>query len=178
LALTTQPPRFDVPELFPWLAAAARWTVRLHPRASGRLPIDSSKVGGDVLWPADEPWPTCELPHVGYEPGRPRSSSEPSGDPYVSVMQLRRADIPELGFPAETDLFQLLWCPHDHEPIFAPVCRVAWRRAADVELPLSVFPRPTRALEDYLPRACSVQPERVIEYPSPFEMTDEQLAPI
>ncbi|HZU55096.1 MAG TPA: hypothetical protein VFA06_04455 [Actinocrinis sp.] len=51
-------------EEFPALADYARTAVRLHPRPGSPKPADSS-VGGPLLWPGDEPWPTCAEPHVG-----------------------------------------------------------------------------------------------------------------
>ncbi|MFI8190808.1 hypothetical protein ACIF8T_18670 [Streptomyces sp. NPDC085946] len=55
---TTPPRPLDVTALFPEVAALARTAVRLHPRAGAPTAADSS-VGGPLLWPADEPWPTC-----------------------------------------------------------------------------------------------------------------------
>lgn len=60
---TTPPRPFDVTEVFPQLAPLARTATRLHPRPGSPTPQDSS-VGGPLLWPADEPWPHCEEPHV------------------------------------------------------------------------------------------------------------------
>jgi len=177
---TTQPPRFSVRELAPELAASAKETVRLHPRRGAEPPADASKMGGTFVWPADEPWPTCDLPHPDWEFGASGMTqiTKPSGGPYVTVLQLRRDDVPELGFPTDTDLFQLLWCPNDHEPWFGPVCRVYWRRSAAVEPPYRTALQPSVVDEDYLPQPCSVDPERVTEYPSPYDLTDEALAPI
>ncbi|NUP21136.1 MAG: hypothetical protein HOZ81_34730 [Streptomyces sp.] len=55
---TTPPRPTDITAHFPELAALARDTIRLHPRAGAPAPTDSS-LGGPLLWPADEPWPTC-----------------------------------------------------------------------------------------------------------------------
>ncbi|WP_345585169.1 hypothetical protein [Streptomyces prasinosporus] len=64
-ATRTTPPRpLDVTALFPELAPLARTATRLHPRPGAPSPHDSS-VGGPLLWPADEPWPYCDGPHVG-----------------------------------------------------------------------------------------------------------------
>ncbi|KOV93409.1 hypothetical protein ADK65_32185 [Streptomyces sp. NRRL B-1140] len=63
MARTTPPRPVDVTVLFPELAPLARTTVRLHPRAGEPTTADSS-IGGPLLWPADEPWPTCPE-HVG-----------------------------------------------------------------------------------------------------------------
>ncbi|MGW1657056.1 hypothetical protein [Streptomyces atratus] len=57
--LRTTPPRpVDVTVHFPELAPLARNAVRLHPRAGVPATVDSS-IGGPLLWPAREPWPTC-----------------------------------------------------------------------------------------------------------------------
>ena len=56
---TTPPPAFDVRQVLPERAGQERTAVRLHPRYNPNLPVDASKIGGDILWPADEPWPTC-----------------------------------------------------------------------------------------------------------------------
>ncbi|MGA5449732.1 hypothetical protein ACPCVO_24090 [Streptomyces umbrinus] len=55
---TTPPRPLDATALFPELAPLARTAVRLHPRAGTPTAADSS-IGGPLLWPADEPWPTC-----------------------------------------------------------------------------------------------------------------------
>ncbi|MFD4402095.1 hypothetical protein ACFWPH_04955 [Nocardia sp. NPDC058499] len=60
---TTPPRPFDVTTVFPHLAPLARTATRLHPRPGVPSPQDSS-IGGPLLWPADEPWPHCDGPHV------------------------------------------------------------------------------------------------------------------
>ncbi|MFH9138797.1 hypothetical protein [Streptomyces sp. NPDC017524] len=58
------PPRpVDVAAVFPQLVPLARTATRLHPRPGGPTWNDSS-IGGPLLWPAEEPWPHCEGPHV------------------------------------------------------------------------------------------------------------------
>nr|CAJ89509.1 hypothetical protein SAML0523 [Streptomyces ambofaciens ATCC 23877] len=58
------PPRpIDVAAVFPQLAPLARTATRLHPRTGAPTWHDSS-IGGPLLWPAEEPWPHCEEPHV------------------------------------------------------------------------------------------------------------------
>ncbi|WP_041819526.1 hypothetical protein [Streptomyces davaonensis] len=68
---TTPPRPVDMAAVFPELAPLARTTVRLHPRPGAPTAADSS-VGGPLLWPADEPWPTCPEHKgpwlVGYDP--------------------------------------------------------------------------------------------------------------
>jgi hypothetical protein len=58
-------------------------------------------------------------------------------------LQLRKSDVPELGFPPGADLFQLLWCPQDHpEPLFIVAPRVFWRKASSVRNALRKIPKP------------------------------------
>src|SRR5438270_665952 len=78
------------------LASRRRTAVLLHPRYSDEPPADGSKVGGTLLWPASEPWPTCDT-HPGLR--------------LVPVLQLRADEFPEVVFPPGKDLLQVLWCP-------------------------------------------------------------------
>ena len=142
--------------LFPELRNFARTTTRLHPhRAAGPLPGWASKIGGRFLWPQSEPWPSCVgVPIVGLTP----------------VLQLRRRDVPDVAFPAGTDLLQLFWCPDEAAHGYQHCTAYWWRAAAAVASPraddpeLSGFPR-TSDWEGYVPFECSIYPERVIEYP-------------
>ena len=59
---TTPPRPADLSTLFPDLAAHATPAIRLHPRHGAPGPSESS-VGGPLLWPASEPWPTCGESH-------------------------------------------------------------------------------------------------------------------
>lgn len=59
---TTPPRPVDVEAIVPELAALRRTATRLHPRR-GTPTVQDSSVGGPMLWPADEPWPVCTLPH-------------------------------------------------------------------------------------------------------------------
>ncbi|GAA2350913.1 hypothetical protein GCM10010403_51410 [Glycomyces rutgersensis] len=62
MPFTTPPRPVDVASLWPELAPLARTAVRLHPRR-GEPTLDQSSIGGPLLWPEDEPWPTCAAPH-------------------------------------------------------------------------------------------------------------------
>jgi hypothetical protein len=128
-------------------------TVRLHPRAGESAPT-ASKMGGPIAWPRAETWPRCEEHDA----------------PLVPVLQLARADVSELPWPTDADLFQLLWCPRDHEDHgYAPRSSAWWRRAGDG--PWADGPPPgDDANEDYVPKPCVLAPERVIERPSAFEL--------
>lgn len=60
---TTPPRPVDVTAVVPLLAPLARTATRLHPHPGSPSTSDSS-VGGPLLWPADQPWPYCDIPHV------------------------------------------------------------------------------------------------------------------
>ena len=154
----TKRPVVDIITAIPELASLARETVRLHPRRGERL-THQSKIGGQFLWPADEEWPLCEEHQ----------------SPLVTVLQLTADDVPELGFPQGADLFQLLWCPNDHQtlhPIYAPASQAFWRKRSEVSQSLGRPPSPILAEEHYCPTPCVVHLERVTEYPSAFAMSD------
>lgn len=61
---TTPPRPVDIAAVFPELRGYARTATRLHPRPGTPTRADSS-VGGPLLWPASEPWPSCTGPHEG-----------------------------------------------------------------------------------------------------------------
>jgi hypothetical protein len=100
--------------------------------------------------------------------------------PLIAVMQLYARDVPELPFPEDTDLFQLLWCPNWHAaPWYGPHPVTVWRTAARVGRRLAELPAPRfdgldrdLAPDDYVPRPCVVHPEPVIEYPDPEDLPD------
>jgi hypothetical protein len=151
----------DVEAVFPEVAAFRRSAVRLHPRAGTPGARDSS-LGGPVLWPRPLPWPRCEEVH-------PATALSPQAErpiPLVPVLQLFAMDVPELPFPAGTDMLQVMWCPFDHEPAYAPRPEVFWRDSTQGDLEPADPPRPADAPDDYLPRPCVLHPERVTDYPS------------
>jgi hypothetical protein len=152
--LTTKPIPAALVSAFPELEL--RTTVRLHPRG-GRTTLEDSKLGGDFVWPAEETWPVCA----------------DHGDPLVGVLQLRCEEVPEVGCPEGRDLFQLLWCPKDHEDTNeAPLPQVFWRRSDDV-VGQTVAPHPAvDANPDYLPEPCRLFPERVVEFPDTLELDE------
>jgi uncharacterized protein (TIGR02996 family) len=152
---TTPPAPVDVGAAIPALKRKARTAVLLHPRR-GEAPADASKIGGLFLWPEDEEWPTC-----------PEHTC-----PLVTALQLRKEDIPEVGFRRGTDLFQVLWCPHWHdydEGYVAP--QLFWRKRSNVTNQATSHPPSAGADEDYVPEPCVLTPERVIEYPSEEELS-------
>jgi hypothetical protein len=120
----------SVLDVLPELAVRQRLAIRLRPKrlADGEaLPRESSKLGGDFLWPADEPWPTCPTHKI----------------PWVGVLQLRADDFPEFRFKSGSDLLQVLWCPQvGHRGHWNPEPVLVWRSAAAVTRPLLDTPRP------------------------------------
>lgn len=145
-----------VPEIAPYAAT----TTLLHPRP-GEPGSRDAHMGGPLLWPADQEWPTC--------------SEHPGEDPYdlVSVAQLPAADVVGLPFPDGTDLLQVLWCPvHHRQPHpegWGPAGRVVWRRAADVAEELPDQPDGWAEWEDdpegVVPRPCVLHPEPLPDFP-------------
>ncbi|MCE9545079.1 MAG: DUF1963 domain-containing protein [Planctomycetia bacterium] len=152
---------------FPELAAKAATSIRLHPRYGEEPAVDASKIGGTFLWPLEEPWPTCSA----------------HGIPLVTVLQLRAADFPEMPFPSGTDLFQVLWCPREHDDV--PECRdkpcpmfwadpqFYWRSRQEITRSRPDNPLPLEAYYEYVPFPCQLLPERVVEYPSVRELPED-----
>lgn len=153
---TTPPRPLDVETLFPEVAAYRKDTVRLHPRAGDPGPRESS-LGGPLLWPRALDWPHCDDDHGRSAPGA-------GAMPLVPVLQLFATDVPELPFPAGTDVLQVLWCPFEHG--YIPQPKLYWRDSSTCGGELTACPRPEGAEEDYLPDPCVLHPERVVDYPS------------
>jgi hypothetical protein len=87
--------------------------------------------------------------------------------PLVPVLQLLADDVSKLPFPAGSDVLQVLWCPFDHDPWSAPLPRLRWRRRSAIGPRLMTMPAPHEDAEAwYVPDACVIDPERVVEYPS------------
>lgn len=155
---TTGPPRFDVGALFQELAEQWTTTVRLHPRYGDEPSLYASKMGGTFLWPANEPWPVCPTHNI----------------PLVTILQLCFEDFPEMPFPPASDVFQLLWCPREHEPpIYWADLRFYWRNRSDILVPRTDNPLPREAYYEYVPIICQLLPERVREYPSVYELSED-----
>lgn len=65
MPFTTPDRSYDLAAMWPELAELARTAVRLHPR-HGNPTAERSSIGGPLLWPVNEPWPTCSEPHEWY----------------------------------------------------------------------------------------------------------------
>jgi hypothetical protein len=180
--LKTPPPILDVVRDFPELAPMARTSVRLHPRRVADGPIDASKLGGDFLWPVDEPWPAYDeagvdrfvqdlLGQGGIDDGG--RIPERTSIPFAPILQLRAADFPEMTFPDEADLFQLLWFPYLVAITQAVRCpdssidhRVYWRNSGTLGACRTSNPEMVeRHLGTFAQPSC-LSPERVVEYPN------------
>jgi hypothetical protein len=168
---TTPAPTVDITKYVPELARHGKEIVRLHPhRVERDLLNDVSKAGGLFLWPSAEPWPMWEDDKFKF--------------PFVPVLQLRKADVPEMPFPAGMDLFQLLWTPRRDEDLidgptkYLPVPKVFWRNSAEIANPLTRFPTLKEYgvderdfdISDNVPRMCGLCAERVMEYPDPDQL--------
>jgi hypothetical protein len=176
---TTPPPLIDIAQIFPELADKAKTTVRLHPRRGPEPGSRESKMGGLFLWPADEPWPVCDVPEGSYELGIQEiiDINHPEhNDYYTTVLQLRKDDFPELQFPGDTNLFQLLWCPRDHDDpktVYGLILKHYWRKEEDITNPIAQVPTPKKPYEWCVLISCVLHPERLTEYPILRELPED-----
>ena len=118
----------DVTTVVPEVSGDTTIAVRLHPQQGEVADLGASKVGGQILWPENEPWPTCS--HAEHlDDQRPV---------LVPILQLKKEDVPELPFPPKKNLFQLLWCPNrcEHDGLFNPLPRIFWRNSERVSKPI------------------------------------------
>ncbi|MGL5871814.1 MAG: DUF1963 domain-containing protein [Xenococcaceae cyanobacterium] len=145
----TPKPPLKITEIFPFLSGMEKTTIRLHPRPGKQIKLHQSKIGGHFLWPENEPWPICQQ----------------HNDVYSGIIQLRAEDFPEIKFPANANLFQLLWCPHDDFFDF-PKCLVFWRNDRQIINYLQENPQPSHPNQDLVPNPCCIFPERITEYPN------------
>ena len=137
-----------------------RTTVRLHPRRGQDSDKTVSKLGGSIFWPRSEAWPFCEE----------------HNDVLIPVLQLRIEEFPELMLDGAGELFQLLWCPQDHERDgYCPVPKVYIRSFSDCSEALETAPKLKNPDEGAIPIPCLLNPERVTEYPSAYELSKQPL---
>lgn len=158
---TTRPAPLDYTSVFPELADAWRTTIRLHPRPGVGVLADRSKMGSPIVWPEAEAWPRCTS-----------AECDCGGGALVPVLQLRREDVLPMRFPDDTDLFQLLWCPHDPGGV-GPFVRAFWRASSTVMLAARQSSPSAEADANLVPRPCELHPESVRELPSIWELPKE-----
>lgn len=90
----------------------------------------------------------------------------------VPVVQLFARDVPELPFPEDRDVLQLVWCPliHPNDQACAALPSLYWRSEADVLTSgmLQAIPAPQEGEyeEEFMPNPCTVSPTSVVEYPN------------
>jgi hypothetical protein len=147
-ASRTSPPRtVDLLKEFPDLKTSIRLAIRLHPRFSDEPKPHESKLGGQFLWPAEEPWPTDDATKVAYQP----------------ILQLRLEDAPpQMKYLPGKDVLQLLWLPREDVP--AKV-KIVWRKASELTGSLAAIPSTEFAHMNLVPVPCRFFHERWFELP-------------
>jgi hypothetical protein len=133
----TPPPPLDITAVFPELGGLARLAIRLHPRAGAPGPNDSS-LGGPLLWPADEPWPTCHgrLLDEWRERIVPEDFQRFRDGDIHDEAELRRivAGAGSIDMIAGERVF-LLPRPHQHPPPLVPVLQLYAREVPQLPFP-------------------------------------------
>ncbi|WP_086826927.1 hypothetical protein [Allokutzneria sp. NRRL B-24872] len=123
------------------LVSVALPAMRLHP-TPGRPGTGQSHIGGPLLWPADEAWPSAAY----------------------SELQLYRKDFPSLPFPRGTDLLQVLLCPGG--TLDGPGAQVIWRASRAVtDVIAEPPPRPLYDDDHFHAKPCVLEPCRIDEHP-------------
>ncbi|MET9227602.1 hypothetical protein [Lentzea sp. NPDC003310] len=137
-------------------ADRARPAVLLNPLAGDPTDADSH-IGGPLLWPIDEPWPTCD--GTTHDPAS-------GAEPFVGAVQLYRRDYPELPFPEGADLLQVFLCTLHHELPHAhgPDVRLVWRDSSTVVELIEEEPEPSVQEELYVPTVNALEPIRYTEH--------------
>ena len=130
---------------------------------------------GALLWPADEPWPTCPNGHYVFE------APPENGDVYYdeplslqAVLQLFARDLPPgHTLPGGAELLQVLWCPNDHPNPpdadghdLSPWFTLRWRHGLTGLAPLPEQPRPHTSVKEYDIPPCVLAIEEITDYPS------------
>ncbi|MEU0883165.1 hypothetical protein ABZ345_31535 [Lentzea sp. NPDC005914] len=125
-----------------------RPAVLLNPLEGDPTDADSH-IGGPMLWPIDDEWPSCDA----------------DGEPFVGAVQLYQRDFPELPFPGGTDLLQVFLCTLDHDTP-GPDVRLVWRDSTTVFELIEEEPQPSQQEELYVPTVNVFEPIRYTEYPA------------
>jgi hypothetical protein len=163
--------------------SAEGWPVCREPHVGhDRVPAppDVTTMAQAVRWAISTPGVgTVGSDNAGPFFGIRRSSHRPDPPvPLVPVLQLYARDVPDLPFPGDTDVLQVLWCPNNHDmPWACPFPITVWRRAAEVTEP-PAQPPTTRFdddgfMQDYVPLPCVLHPEPVLEYPHMWDLSGE-----
>ncbi|MET7998415.1 hypothetical protein ABZU76_46860 [Amycolatopsis sp. NPDC005232] len=172
----------NLPTEFSALIEHARTAVRLHP-VHGEPAVGESHLGGPLLWPASEPWPTCpvtwpakpEATDDGWTGGHPDDEPVPA---MVGAAQFYRRDFPELPFPDGMDLAQVLLCPtlHESKHHYGPAVRLLWRDSSTVG-EVAEAPEPPEEADDmFLPQPRVLHPCRLREFAYVEEFSPDRRA--
>lgn len=184
----------EIIDLIPSLKNRTKKSVRLLPQKGEEPGVNATKLGGLFLWSQDEPWLFCNVPEVAlfgdYKWGNePRElypeiaysydniwevSHPKHNDAFVSVLQIRSEDIPLMRFPSGKNIFQLLWCPREHDLTNAPRTKVVWRNENSIEKQLEQIPKASFPEIELTPETSSVLLQEVTEYPSIWELSNEE----
>ena len=169
---------------FPELREYGKSALLLHPHL-GAPGAEDSSVGGPLLWPDDEPWPTCPHGHYVFE------APPENGDVYYdeplflqAVLQLFARDLPTgHTLPGGAELLQVLWCPNDHPTppdadghSHTPWLTLRWRHDLTGLASLQEQPRPHTSIEEYTLPPCALDIEEITDYPSDTFTPPEDLA--
>jgi hypothetical protein len=139
-------------QLVPAFRGLARPAVRINPRYDPNVSPHASSLGGVFLANDAGSWPRCREHNT----------------PLAAILQVLKADVPELGFPPDKDVFQLFWCPFD----YAQEIAVRWLATNDVGAPQPHNPDLRRSIEDSVPIPCRLFPERALEHPDALELSE------
>lgn len=146
--------------------------VWLRPYSNDGLSLTASKIGGQFAWPQDVCWPICDGIDMHLRP------EDIQNDYFVGLAQFRRDEFPEINFPSDSDILQILWCPRLHAnpwmegDLLGPNILVFWHRLRD----LRPFTRPTPKCADLklIPTECGFLPVKLDDTPPWWLLDDEQ----
>ncbi|WP_321475340.1 hypothetical protein [uncultured Paludibaculum sp.] len=154
------------------LGIPVRTTIWLRPGRTTPLPGSASKIGGVIAWPADVPWPVCDGGDTWLDEG------DVQNDYFTPLAQFRQDDFPELPFPANSNILQLLWCPSLHDDphsdirILGPRTLAFWHRIDRLQTVSNPTPRCARP--GLIPGECAFQPLRMADPPPWWLLTAEE----
>lgn len=150
------------------LTRPAVW-LRPSPASTG---MRTSKIGGQFAWPPGVSWPVCNTP----EPSIP--DDIPHNDNYVALAQFLKSDFPQISFPPESDILQLLWCPRHHNHathplwLLGPEIRAFWHSVVELEErpnPIALAPNPF-----LVPQECTFHPVWLDDTPDWLDLSEAE----
>ena len=126
-------------------------TVRLRPHPDLNVATGASHIGGTFLANSKEAWPCCDQHNTAM----------------VAILQLRKSDVPELPFRDDEEVFQLTWCPFDHEDdaSYCPAIEIRWLTKSQATETSAPNPETRSGQYGHLPVACRLYPHRMTELP-------------